>query len=238
MSTTQKDLLSIQSLVAGYGETTVIEDVSFAVRKGESLSIIGRNGVGKSTLLKTIVGLTNLQSGTILFDDRDLSTLPTNRRNAAGIGYVPQEREIFPSLTVAENLAVASRPGDITREYVLSLFPALTTRLSHMGNQLSGGEQQMLAIGRALVGNPNLLLLDEPSEGLAPVIVEQLEASLSQLRNDHDMTMLLVEQNSRVALAMSARCIVLVRGQIAFDGPSQSLRDDPSRLEALVGLNA
>ncbi|MGB7182553.1 MAG: ABC transporter ATP-binding protein [Burkholderiaceae bacterium] len=231
-------LLELSAVKAGYGETVVLEDIRLSIANGESLSIIGRNGVGKSTLLATIMGQTDLHGGTISMDGRPIQDLKTYQRNGAGIGYVPQEREIFPSLSVVENLAVAERPGHWNTERVLELFPGLAQRRENRGNQLSGGEQQMLAIGRALVGNPRLLLMDEPSEGLAPVIVEQLQDAIFRLRDEFAMTSVLVEQNSAIALAFARRCIVLNRGRIIRDGDSEQLRNDPALLESLVGIDA
>jgi len=233
----QHPMLSLQNISAGYGDTTILEQISLNVASGEAISIIGRNGVGKTTLLRTIMGETRLKSGRLHYRHNDISTDETYQRVWAGIAYVPQEREIFPSLNVNENIAVAERPGDINRDYVFELFPQLTERLTNMGNQLSGGEQQMLAIGRALVANPQLLLMDEPSEGLAPVIVEQLEVAISRLRDELSMSIVLVEQNSRVALQFAERCIVLNRGQIERDGSSLELQKNPELLEQLVGLS-
>lgn len=234
----QSDGLRIEGLSSGYGDTVVLEGIDLAVRPREAVAIIGRNGVGKSTLLASIMGITTRHHGSITFEGRVLDALPPFRRVRGGIGYVPQEREIFPSLTVAENLAVAASPGDWTLEAVYELFPSLAQRASNMGNQLSGGEQQMLAIARALVGNPRLLLMDEPSEGLAPVIVEQLQAAIARLRDHFQMSIVLVEQNSRVALSFAERCIVMNRGRIIRDGPSQALRDDEALLHSLVGVDA
>jgi branched-chain amino acid transport system ATP-binding protein len=222
--------------LAGYGETVVLEDISLALGAGETLSIIGRNGVGKSTLLATIMGHTTLHGGRVSLHGNDISTLATYRRVAAGLGYVPQEREIFPSLTLRENLEVAARPGPWTLQTVYELFPRLAERASNMGNQLSGGEQQMLAIGRALIGNPSLLLMDEPSEGLAPVIVEELARAVKRLTQGGGFSTILVEQNSRLALDIAPRAVVMDRGQIVYDGASETLRNDPAKLEQLIGV--
>ena len=173
------DLLRLDDVTAGYRDTVVLERISVGIAANEAWALLGRNGVGKTTLLMTVMGLTNLNSGAVVFDQRDIAALDTHRRVQAGIGYVPQEREIFPSLTVDENLRVARRAGEWTRERVYDLFPRLAERRRNYGNQLSGGEQQMLAVGRALVGNPRLLLLDEPFEGLAPVIIDTLAAALT-----------------------------------------------------------
>ena len=230
-------LLSLENVRAGYGETVVLEDVALRLAPGESVSLIGRNGVGKSSLLATIMGLTTLHGGEIGLGGADIGNAPTHRRNAAGLGYVPQEREVFPSLTVQENLDVASRPGAWTRARVFELFPQLAARRGNRGNQLSGGEQQMLAIGRALVGNPKALLMDEPSEGLAPVIVDELERAATTLKQESGMAIILVEQHIRFALDFSDRCIVMNRGRIAFDGDSDALRDEET-LRGYMGLTA
>jgi branched-chain amino acid transport system ATP-binding protein len=228
--------LVLEQVSAGYGETVVLEDVNLALAARETLSIIGRNGVGKSTLLATIMGHTTLHGGRIKLHGNDISALATYRRVAAGLGYVPQEREIFPSLTLRENLEVAVRPGAWTVETVFELFPRLAERAGNMGNQLSGGEQQMLAIGRALIGNPSVLLMDEPSEGLAPVIVEELARAVKRLSRESALALILVEQNSRLALDIAPRAVVMDRGQIVYDGDSERLRDDPAKLEQLIGV--
>jgi branched-chain amino acid transport system ATP-binding protein len=198
--------------------------------------VLGRNGVGKTTLMCTIMGLTTQHGGTIKFDGQDITALPAYARCHLGIGLVPQEREIFPSLTLEENLSVAARPGHWTLERVYDFFPRLAERRKNRGNQLSGGEQQMLAIGRALIGNPSLLLMDEPTEGLAPVIVEALTAVLLKLRAEQTLSIMLVEQNSRLALAFSGRTMVMDKGRIVYDGPSAVLRDNPEKLAQLVGV--
>jgi len=228
--------LELDRVSAGYGETVVLEDIRLALDAGETLSIVGRNGVGKSTLLSTVMGHTTLHSGRILLHGKDISQLATYRRVAAGLGLVPQEREIFPSLTLQENLEVATRPGAWTIKSVYELFPRLAERAANRGNQLSGGEQQMLAIGRALIGNPTVLLMDEPSEGLAPVIVEELSRAVKRLTAQGGLTMILVEQNTRLALDIAPRAVVMDRGQIVYDGPSATLRDDPAKLEHLIGV--
>ena len=228
--------LELDAVRAGYGETVVLEDVDFAVAPDETVSIIGRNGVGKSTLLATIMGHTTLHGGRVLLHGRDISQAVTYRRVVDGLGYVPQEREIFPSLTLLENLEVAARPWAWTVETVFELFPRLAERATNRGNQLSGGEQQMLAIGRALIGNPTVLLMDEPSEGLAPVIVEELTRAVKRLTKAGGLAIVLVEQNSRLALDIAARAVVMDRGRIVYDGPSATLRDDPVKLEQLIGV--
>jgi branched-chain amino acid transport system ATP-binding protein len=229
--------LELKGVVAGYGETVVLEDINLAVAAGESISVIGRNGVGKTTLLATAMGHTTLHRGEIRLAGRDISRLAIYRRAAAGLGFVPQEREIFPSLTVRENLEVGARPGDWTQERVFELFPNLAERLENRGNQLSGGEQQMLSIARALLTNPAVLLMDEPTEGLAPVIVEALTAVLLRLRSEGGLSIVLVEQNSRVAFAFSDRCLVMDKGRVVYDGASATLRDDPERLTRLIGVS-
>jgi branched-chain amino acid transport system ATP-binding protein len=229
--------LSLISVTAGYGETIALENVDLEIRAGEAVSIIGRNGVGKSTLLMTIMGHTDLHSGSVHLNGKEITAAKPCQRVWNGLGLVPQERVIFSSLTVDENLAVAVRPGPWTGERVYSMFPQLNARRQNLGNQLSGGEQQMLAIGRALVGNPNVLLMDEPSEGLAPVIVEELQSVMNLLREESSMTIVLVEQNSRVALEFSERCIVMNRGRIVRDGSSEALRRDQTLLERLIGVD-
>ena len=228
--------LELRGVSAGYGETVVIEDVDLKLAPGECISVIGRNGVGKTTLLATVMGHTALHSGEVMLDGRSLNAMPSYCRALAGLGFVPQEREIFPSLTVRENLDVAARPGYWTAARVFELFPRLQERLGNMGNQLSGGEQQMLSIARALLTNPTILLMDEPTEGLAPVLVENLTAVLARLRAESGLSIILVEQNSRVALTFSARTVILDKGRIVYDGQSEPLRADPERLAKLIGI--
>ncbi|MGH7390082.1 MAG: ABC transporter ATP-binding protein [Candidatus Rokuibacteriota bacterium] len=230
------EALALRHVSAGYGETVVLEAVDLTLAPGESLSVVGRNGVGKSTLLATVMGHTTLHAGEIRLGREDLRRVPPFRRARRGIGWVPQEREIFPSLTVRENLEVGARPGHWTLERVFELFPNLRTRLANMGNQLSGGEQQMLSIARALLTNPAILLMDEPTEGLAPVLVETLTAVLLRLREERGLSIVLVEQNSRVALAFSPRTVVLDKGRIVYDGASAALAADPDRLARLIGV--
>jgi branched-chain amino acid transport system ATP-binding protein len=232
--------LALHAVSAGYGETVVLEELGLALARGESVSLIGRNGVGKSTLLETVMGHTSLHGGAIRLHGRELTRLAPYRRARAGLGYVPQEREVFPSLSVRENLQVAARAGPgagrWSVEAVFELFPHLAARQANRGNQLSGGEQQMLSIGRALMGNPSVLLLDEPSEGLSPLIVEELVRALKRLRDQEGMTCLLVEQNTRVALGFSPRALVMNRGRIVYDGSSEALARDRARLDALIGV--
>jgi branched-chain amino acid transport system ATP-binding protein len=235
-SAEQAPALELAVVSAGYGETVVIEDFNLLLAEGETLSVIGRNGVGKTTLLATIMGHTTLHGGRISLHGKDISNFAPYRRNIAGLGFVPQEREIFPSLTLRENLEVAARPGIWTLDAVFELFPRLAERQTNRGNQLSGGEQQMLAIARALVGNPTVILMDEPSEGLAPVIVEELVRAVERLSQAEGLALVLVEQNTRLALAISPRAVVMDRGRIIFDGASETLRRDPAKLDQLIGV--
>lgn len=228
--------LTLKGVAAGYGETVVLEGIDLSFAAGERATIIGRNGVGKTTLLSTIMGFATLHAGSIDLGGQDISRSPIYRRSADGIGFVPQEREIFRSLTVAENLIVARRKGRWDLDGVFDLFPRLAERATNRGNQLSGGEQQMLAVARALMGNPRLLLLDEPSEGLAPVIVEQLMQALTRLASEGGLTILMVEQNIDVALSFADRTLAMVDGRVAYDGASAALRDDPAQLDRLVGV--
>jgi branched-chain amino acid transport system ATP-binding protein len=228
--------LELRGVSAGYGETVVLEDLSLALAPGESISIIGRNGVGKTTLLATVMGHTTLHKGDVVLAGDSIARVPVHRRALMGLGFVPQEREIFPSLTVRENLEVGARAGAWTQQRIFELFPNLRERLSNKGNQLSGGEQQMLSIARALLTNPTVLLMDEPTEGLAPVIVEALAAVLAQLRAAGGLSIILVEQNSRVALEFSPRTVIMDKGRIVYDGESAPLRADPERLAKFIGV--
>jgi branched-chain amino acid transport system ATP-binding protein len=228
------DALRLSGVRAGYGETVVLEDVAFSLAERGTLAVLGRNGVGKTTLLATIMGHTSFHAGGIEFRGRSVAKLPVYERCRMGIGYVPQAREIFPSLSVEENLTVAAHPGRWTLERVYEVFPRLAERRSHMGNQISGGEQQMLAIGRALMGNPSLLLMDEPLEGLAPIIVESLLAALQRLIHDDALTVVVVEQHAKLALQMTEQALVLNRGRIAYHGPSAELLADANRLTSLI----
>ena len=230
------DALEFKDISAGYGQTVVLEDINLSLAPGECVSVIGRNGVGKTTLLATVMGHTAVHKGDVILNGNSLRQVPVYTRALMGLGLVPQEREIFPSLSVRENLEIAARPGHWTQARVFEMFPNLRERLDNMGNQLSGGEQQMLSIARALLTNPSVLLMDEPTEGLAPVIVEALTAVLLQLRNGSALSIVLVEQNSRVALAFSERTLVMSKGRIVYDGASATLRDDPERLAQLVGV--
>jgi branched-chain amino acid transport system ATP-binding protein len=227
--------LRLSGLRAGYGETVILEDVALALPERGSLAVLGRNGVGKTTLLATIMGHTTFHAGQIQAMGRELQSLPVYERNRLGIGYVPQGRDIFPSLTVEENLTVAARAGGRwSLERVYDLFPRLAERKHHRGNQISGGEQQMLAIGRALMGNPVLLLMDEPLEGLAPIIVEALLASLKRLMSEDSLAVVLVEQHAKLALQVTQEALVMSRGRVIHHGPSAQLLADPDRLASLV----
>ena len=228
------DALRLAGVRAGYGATVVLEDVDLSLAERGSLAVLGRNGVGKTTLLATIMGRTTFHAGRIEFHGVPVERLPVHARNRLGVGYVPQTREVFASLSVEENLAVATRPGRWTPQRVYQLFPALGERRLAMGNQLSGGEQQMLAIGRALTGNPSLLLLDEPLEGLAPVIVRTLLDAIALLIRDEAFTVVLVEQHAEVALKVTRNALVLSRGRVVHHGTSAELLADPRRLSALV----
>jgi branched-chain amino acid transport system ATP-binding protein len=230
--------LSLRGVSAGYGAARVLHDVDLEVARGETLLIIGRNGVGKSTLLETIVGLTTQHAGEMHFDDRRIDGLPAHVRSELGLGWVPQEREVFRSLTVEENLQVVARKGAWTYERVLALFPRLTERLRNLGSQLSGGEQQMLAMGRALMTNPSLLLLDEPVEGLAPLVVVEMFNAIERMRQDGGMTIVLVEQKYELALAHSDRCVVVDHGTIVHQSRSADLAKDPQLIDRLVGVAA
>jgi len=227
------ELLRLEGVRAGYGDAVVLDDISLEIPEKGSLAVLGRNGVGKSTLLLTIMGLTSVKRGKIFFQGKEITSLAPHRRAQLGIGWVPQEREIFPSLSVEENLTVAACPGRWGLGSVYELFPRLRERSANMGNQLSGGEQQMLAIARALMINPALLLLDEPLEGLAPIIVEELAASLKNLEG---MAAVLVEQHTEVALQLTQNVIVIERGAIVHRARSADFARDAETLERYVGL--
>jgi branched-chain amino acid transport system ATP-binding protein len=229
-------LLELKNLRAGYGEAVVLDDVSLEIPEHGSLALLGRNGVGKTTLLLTIMGYTRLTRGAILWRGEDLSAVPPHERARRGIGWVAQEREIFPSLTLEENLTVASRPGRWDLDAVYRLFPRLAERRGNMGNQLSGGEQQMLAIARALMTNPALLLLDEPFEGLAPIIVEELAGAVRRMMAEQGTATVLVEQHVGIALSLTEEAVVIERGKIAHRARSRELPHDIETLERLVGL--
>lgn len=229
-------MLTLENIVAGYSDAIVIDGCSLTLDEGESVALLGRNGVGKSSLLLTIMGHTRLRSGSVRWYGRDLTTLPPYARARAGLGWVPQEREVFPSLTVEENLTVTSLPGKWNLSAIHALFPRLRERRRNFGNELSGGEQQMLAIGRALMLNPKLLLLDEPLEGLAPVIVDELCAAMERMVRDEGQSMILVEQHVEQALGLTHRSIVLERGRVVHAADSAELLADLGVLEKWVGV--
>ena len=229
-------VLDVQGLTCGHGESVVLSDVSFSLQAGRSLALLGRNGTGKTTLLDTLVGVTRRHAGRILLDGREIQSLPVHQRAAAGIGWVPQERNIFKSLTVDENLTAVARPGPWTTKRVYELFPRLAERQRNLGQQLSGGEQQMLAFGRALVLNPKLLLLDEPLEGLAPIIVEELLRAIRRVARDEGLSSIVVEQHPQMVLSVTDDAIVLDRGTIAYRALSADLLQDPAPLDAWLGV--
>jgi len=230
------ELLRVEGVRAGYGDSVVLEEISLAMEEGNSLALLGRNGMGKTTLLTTVMGLTRLHGGAIHWQGADITRLPTHLRAQRGIGWVPQERWVFPSLTVEEHLTAVARPGywNVTRVY--EIFPRLEERKRNLGNQLSGGEQQMLAIGRALMVNPKLLLLDEPMEGLAPIIVQELTRVIGRLIADGGMAVVIVEQHAKLALELTENAIVLDRGRVVHSSASRSLLADPEKLQKLVAV--
>jgi branched-chain amino acid transport system ATP-binding protein len=230
--------LEVTDLTAGYGGTVILDGVSFALPSGGTLAVLGRNGVGKTTLLATLMGFTDRHRGTIRAGERAIEAVPSHRRNRLGLGYVPQEREIFPSLSLEENLAVAARSGGWSFDSVYELFPSLKERRHNTGNRLSGGEQQMLAIARALVGAPKILLLDEPTEGLAPIVVEALTEALARIRDQAGLTIVLVEQRVDLALAFARDAIVLDRGRVVYRGFAQELQADEAAKARLLGVAA
>lgn len=228
--------LIVDDLTAGYGATVVLDRLSFSIPAGGSLAVLGRNGVGKTTLLRSLMGFTTLHGGRVRIDARAIERMAPFRRNRLGLGYVPQERDIFPSLGVEENLAVSRHPGGWSIDEVFSLFAPLRERRRTAGGKLSGGEQQMLAIGRALVGAPRILLLDEPMEGLAPVVVEALYDALRTIRDAGGVTIVLVEQKAELALQLTQTAIVLDRGRIVHEGPSAALLTDPAAQARLLAV--
>jgi branched-chain amino acid transport system ATP-binding protein len=229
-------LLELQDIRAGYGEAVVLDGVSLSLSENGSLALLGRNGVGKTTLLLAIMGFVTLARGSIRFRGQDVTALPPHKRAQQGLGWVPQERNVFASLSVDENLTVAARPGRWDIDAVYGLFPRLKERRANRGNQLSGGEQQMLTIARTLMTNPDILLLDEPLEGLAPIIVEELTAAISRMSQDEGMALVLVEQHAEVALKLTQQALVLERGRIAHTGPSADLLADRETLNRFVAL--
>jgi branched-chain amino acid transport system ATP-binding protein len=229
-------LLALDDVRAGYGDAVVLDGITLGVPQGRSLAVLGRNGVGKSTLLLTIMGFTRISRGAVIWRGRDITRAAPHWRACNGLAWVAQEREIFPSLDVEENLMVASRPGRWDLEAVYRLFPRLNERRASRGNHLSGGEQQMLAIARALMTNPMLLLLDEPLEGLAPIIVEELTAAIRRMTVDEGTAFVLVEQHAEVALSLTDEAIVLERGSIVHRARSQDLLKDEATLDRLIGL--
>ncbi|HSQ80868.1 MAG TPA: ABC transporter ATP-binding protein [Casimicrobiaceae bacterium] len=231
------ELLALDGVTAGYGASVVLENIGFTLEAGESMALLGRNGVGKTTLLVTLMGLTRVHRGTLRWRGGDLAALPTHRRAAAGLGWVPQERYMWPSLTIEEHLTAVARPGRWTLQKIYEIFPRLAERRANRGNQLSGGEQQMLAIARALIVNPSLLLLDEPMEGLAPIIVQELMRVIRNLVTDGGMAVIVVEQHAKLALSLTRKVLVLDRGRIVHRSPSDALLQDPDTLHRLVAVS-
>jgi branched-chain amino acid transport system ATP-binding protein len=229
-------LLAVDGVTAGYGDSVILEDVSLDLDEAGSLALLGRNGVGKTTLLLTLMGMTRIKRGTIAWSGTDITVLPSFRRAHAGIGWVPQERFMFASLTVEEHLSVVARRGPWTIERVYGTFPQLQQRKNNLGGQLSGGEQQMVAIARALVTNPKLLLLDEPMEGLAPIVVQDLMRLIGELVRAREFAVIVVEQHARLALQLTQQAIVLDRGRIVHRSASDELLRDPESLEQLVAV--
>jgi branched-chain amino acid transport system ATP-binding protein len=231
------DLLTIERLRAGYGEAVVLNDISLSIAHGQSLALLGRNGMGKTTLVNSIVGVTRYLGGSIVLDGRDITRMRPDQRAHAGVGWVPQERNIFKSLTVHENLTAVARPGAWTPEKAYELFPRLAERKGNLGNQLSGGEQQMLAVARALVLNPSIMLLDEPLEGLAPIIVDELLVALNRLIREEGLCAILVEQNAQKILGVTDHAVILERGSIVHSGDSATLKADRAILETYLGVS-
>ena len=237
------ELLRVENLSAGYGEAVVLNNVALSLREGETLALLGRNGTGKTTLMNTLAGATRQHGGSITLAGVALHKLPSHERAAAGIGWVPQERNIFKSLTVDENLTAVARPARAgsphapwTPARVYDMFPRLAERKGNLGTQLSGGEQQMLAVGRALVLNPRLLLLDEPLEGLAPIIVEELLRAISRITREEGLSAIIVEQHPQAILAISHTAVVLDRGTVVHSGDARGLREQPELLDRLLGV--
>jgi branched-chain amino acid transport system ATP-binding protein len=229
--------LQIEELQAGYGDAVVLHGINLRLDAGQTLALLGRNGVGKTTLLDTLAGATRQHKGSILLDGRALHAMPSHERAAAGVGWVPQERNIFKSLTVHENMTAVARPGAWTAQRAYQLFPRLAERRGNLGTQLSGGEQQMLAMARALVLNPKLLLLDEPLEGLAPIIVEELLGAVTRITRDEGMSVIIVEQHPQAILAISHQAVVLDHGTVVHASDAQTLRQQPELLDHLLGVS-
>jgi branched-chain amino acid transport system ATP-binding protein len=236
METAMPELLCIESLRAGYGEAVILHDVNLSLAQGETLALLGRNGTGKTTLMNTIAGATRQHGGRVSLNGVELHALPSHARASVGIGWVPQERDIFKSLTVMENLTAVARPGAWTPARVFELFPRLAERQNNMGNQLSGGEQQMLAVGRALVLNPKLLLLDEPLEGLAPIIVQELLRAIARITREEGLSAIIVEQHPQAILAISHQAVVLDQGRVIHSGPADELLQQTALLDRLLGI--
>ncbi|WP_454620088.1 ABC transporter ATP-binding protein [Bradyrhizobium cenepequi] len=231
------DLLAIDSLRAGYGEAVVLPDMTLSLPEGQVLALLGRNGTGKTTLINSIVGVTRRFGGTVSLSGQDITALRPDQRARAGIGWVPQERNIFRSLTVEENMTAVAQPSPWTVEQIYRMFPRLEERRNNFGNQLSGGEQQMLAIGRALTLNPKVLLLDEPTEGLAPIIVEELLKALGTITRSGGICSIIVEQHAQKILGLADRVVILERGAIVHDAASDALKADPTVLERHLGVS-
>jgi branched-chain amino acid transport system ATP-binding protein len=232
------ELLHMENVWAGYGDAVVLEDVSFELNSGDSLALLGRNGMGKTTLLTTLMGATRLRRGKILYCGHDIAQMPSHLRAQAGLGWVPQERDIFRSLTVEENLMVVARPGDWTLDQTYDMFPRLKERRGNLGNQLSGGEQQLLAMARALMLNPKVLLLDEPLEGLAPLIAQELLHIIDRMVSEGRMAVILVEQHARQIVPITRQALVLERGRVVYSGASDALLEDESALDRWLGAGA
>ena len=230
------ELLAVSGLSAGYGRAVVLSDIAFRLAEGEALAVLGRNGVGKTTLIDSLIGVTRRFGGSVTLAGREIAALAPEARAALGVGWVPQERNIFRSLTVLENLTAVARPGPWTVDRIFALFPRLEERCHQSGSSLSGGEQQMLAIGRALATNPRLLLLDEPTEGLAPIIVQELLAALTRLFRDEKLGAIIVEQHAQKILPITDRALILERGRIVHQSSSASLLADAAPLERFLGV--
>jgi branched-chain amino acid transport system ATP-binding protein len=230
------ELLRLENLFAGYGDAVVLSDVSLTLAEGEAMAVLGRNGMGKTTLMATLMGAARVHGGRIRFRGAEITQMASHKRAAAGLGWVPQERDIFPSLTVEENMSAVARPGDWTAARVFELFPRLVLCRGNLGSQLSGGEQQMLAIGRALALNPKLLLLDEPLEGLAPIVVQELLPAIRDMMRSGGMAVMLVEQHARQILPMTDKAMILERGRIVHEGAAADLAADHTLLEKWLGV--